>query len=71
MSNCYRGANLIFSSQFSDICSVVHLTLLTVLEMTSRDFVSFSLSNLQRSLPDDFPFETSSVLSNLSTILRM
>jgi hypothetical protein len=29
----YKGANLIFSSQLSDMCSVVHLTVLTVSAM--------------------------------------
>jgi hypothetical protein len=46
----YGGANLIFCSQFSDMCSVVHLTVLTVSAMTLWDFVPFPLSNLQRYL---------------------
>jgi hypothetical protein len=42
----YKGANLIFSSQFSDMCSVLHLTVLTA--MMFWDFVPFSLSKLQQ-----------------------
>jgi hypothetical protein len=38
----YKGANLIFFSQFSDMCSVLHLTVLTA--MMFWDFVPFSLS---------------------------
>jgi hypothetical protein len=44
----YRGANLIFSSQFSDMCSVVHLTVLTVSAIMFWDFVPFSLSKLHQ-----------------------
>jgi hypothetical protein len=44
----YKGANLIFSSQFSDMCSVVHLTVLTVSAMMFWDFVPFSLSKLHQ-----------------------
>jgi hypothetical protein len=57
----YRDANLFFSSQFSDMCSVVHLTALTVSAMTFWDFVIFSVSNLQQylhqleALPTTFP----------------
>jgi hypothetical protein len=40
----YKGANLIFSSQFSDMCSVLYLTVLTA--MMFWDFVPFSLSKL-------------------------
>jgi hypothetical protein len=42
----YKGANLIFSSQFSDMCSVLHLTVLTA--MMFWDFVPFSLSKLHQ-----------------------
>jgi hypothetical protein len=45
----YKGANLIFSSQFSDMCSVLHLTVLTaVLAMMFWNFVPFSLSKLHQ-----------------------
>jgi hypothetical protein len=37
----YKGVNLIVSSQFSDMCSVLHLTVLTA--MMFWDFVPFSL----------------------------
>jgi hypothetical protein len=43
-----KGANLIFSSQFSDMCSVLHLTVLTVSAMMFWDFVPFSLSKLHQ-----------------------
>jgi hypothetical protein len=42
----YKGANLIFSSQFSDMCSVLHLIVLTA--MMFWDFVPFSLSKLHQ-----------------------
>jgi hypothetical protein len=36
----YKGAILIFSSQFSDICSVLHLTVLTT-DSLSNDVLGF------------------------------
>jgi hypothetical protein len=45
----YKGANLIFSSQFSDMCSVLHLTVLTAVSaMMFWNFVPFSLSKLHQ-----------------------
>jgi hypothetical protein len=44
----YKGANVIFSLQFSDMCSVVPLTMLTVSAIMFWDFVPFSLSKLHQ-----------------------
>jgi hypothetical protein len=51
----YKGANLIFS----DMCSVLHLTVLTVSSMMFWDFVPFSLSKLHQleAFPMTFPLK--------------
>jgi hypothetical protein len=59
----YKGANLIFSSQFSEMCSVVHLTVLTVSAMMFWDFVPFSLSKLHQLEAFSMTFPSSLVLS--------
>jgi hypothetical protein len=56
----YKGANLIFSSQFSDMCSVLHLTV----QWCSGIWSILSLKTLSTwRLLDDFSFNTSLVLS--------
>jgi hypothetical protein len=67
----YKGANLIFSSQFSDMCSVLHLPVLTVSAMMFWDFVPFSLLKLHQLEAFSMTFPLKHLQFCLFTIHRM